>query len=110
MPSFYQFLTDVLILALAVRCRRSHDKTRAPFFVQVSVEVGDPQIVGVADFPILVDGRKAERQSAGFLRGFGFNLINIEGWIRHHVVAAALQIVCVVIEGVCFIAGYDLGV
>ena len=44
----HKFLTDVLILALAVRSRGSHNEACPAMFIQVCVEIGYPEIVCVA--------------------------------------------------------------
>ena len=107
MTGLHQLLTNVAVLAGAVRGGGSHDKARPAVFVQVGVEIGDPEIVGVAEFLFCVDGRQTKGQTACALSRFGVDLVHIEGRIGHHIVAAAVQIVGIVVEGVGFVAGLD---
>ena len=76
-------------------------------FIQIGVEIGDPQIVGIAELLFCVDGRQAKGQTACALGRLGIDLVHIEGRIGHDIVAAAVQIVGVVIEGICFVAGLN---
>ena len=107
MTGLNQFLTDVPILAGTVCCGRCHNETRSTVFIQIGVEIGDPQIVGVAEFLFGVDRGQAERQTPRTLGGLGIDLVHIEWRIGHDIVAAAVQIVGVVIEGICFVAGLN---
>ena len=102
----HQLFADVLVLALAV-CRRSgHHKARAAGFVQVTVEVRNPQVVSVANFLVLVYRREPEGESPGILATFRFYLVNVEGRVRHHIIAFACKVVRIVIEGVRLVAGF----
>ena len=107
MAGFHQFLTDVPVFIGTVSGGRSHDKARPACFVQVGIEIGNPQVVGIAEFLILVDTRQTEGQPSRALGRFGIYLVHIEGWICHHIVAAAVQIVGIVVEGVGLVAGLD---
>lgn len=72
-----QLFADVLVLALTVRGRGSHDKARPSGFVQIGVEIGDPEIVGVADFLGFVHAGQTEGQTSGSFCGFGFDLMPV---------------------------------
>ena len=107
MTGLNQFLTDVPILAGTVCCGRCHNETRSTFLVQVGIKIGNPQIVGIAELLFCVDGRQAKGQTACALGRLGIDLVHIEGRIGHDIIAAAVQIVGVVVEGVGLIAGLD---
>ena len=64
-------------------------------------------IVGVADLLVLVHARQAEGQATRALAGFGPDLVHVEGRIRHDVIAASIEVVRVVIEGVGRVPGFD---
>ncbi len=107
MTCFYEALADIFIFSLAVRCGGRHNKARTTPLIQIAVEIGNPKIVSVSDFLILVDARHTEGQSLGTLAGFRFYLIYIKRRICHDIIAAPVQVVGIVIEGVCLIARLD---
>ena len=51
---FYQFSADFGFIAASTRCLGGHDKACAARFVQVAVEVADPDVVAAADFVLFV--------------------------------------------------------
>ena len=107
MAGLDELFTDVLVFALTVGSRGRHHKTRTAMLVQVGVEIGHPQIICVADFLGLVHAGQAEGQPPGTLRRLRLDLIHVKRRICHHIVAAAVQVVGIVIEGIGFIAGLD---
>ena len=78
---------------------RGHDKACAARFVQVAVEVADPDVIAVTDFVVLIDAGQAERQAWISFDFVGVDFIDIEGWIGHYVVGFAEQFVRVLIVG-----------
>ena len=107
MAGLDKFFTDALVFALTVGSRGRHHKTRTAMLVQVGVEIGHPQIICVADFLGLVHAGQAKGQPPGTLRRLRLDLIHVKRRICHHIVAAAVQVVGIVIEGIGFIAGLD---
>ena len=107
MAGLNELFTDVLVFALTVGSRGRHHKTRTAMLVQVRVEIGHPQIVCVADLLGLVHTGQAKGQPPGTLRRLRLNLVHVKRRICHHIVAAAVQVVGIVIEGIGFIAGLD---
>ena len=75
--------------------------------VKIRIEIGDPEIVGIADLFIFIHAWQTERKAPGALAGFGFDLINIERRIRHDVITATVQVMCVMVEGVRLVTGFD---
>ena len=69
--------------------------------IQIAVEIGNPKIVCISDFFIFINTRHTKRQSSGTFAGFSFYLIYIEWRICHDVIAASVQIVSIMVEGVC---------
>ena len=99
-----QRLPDILILSLTVRCGGRHNETCAAMLVQIRIEIGNPEIVGVADLFVFVYTRQTKRKPPGVFAGFGLDLIHVERRIRHDVVTAAVQVMCVMIEGICLVS------
>lgn len=60
MTGTHQLFPDGLIFALAVRSGGGHDKACPAVFVQVSVEIRDPQIISVSYLFVFIDGRQAK--------------------------------------------------
>ena len=107
MAGLHQFPADITILAGAVGGGGRHNESGAAVLVQITVEIGDPEIVGVADFLVFIHARHAERQPPGALARFGFHLVHVERRVGHHIIAAADKSVRVVIKGVGLVAGAD---
>ena len=107
MAGLDKLFTDVLVFALTVGSRGRHHKTRTAMLVQVGVEIGHPQIICVADLLGLVHAGQAKGQPPGTLRRLRLDLIHVKRRICHHIVAAAVQVVGIMIEGIGFIAGLD---
>ena len=57
MAGLHQFLPDVPILTGTVGGRRCHNESRPALLIQVGIEIGDPQVVGIAEFLDGIDGR-----------------------------------------------------
>ena len=100
-------MADVAVLAGAVRGGGGHDEARAPVLVQVGIKIGDPQVIGVSEFLFRVDRGPSKGQTPCALSRFGVDLVHIKGRIGHHIVAAAVQIVGIVVEGVGLVTGFD---
>jgi len=84
---------DRLIPSGAGRLGR-HDHASAAVFVQIAVEIGHSQVVGVRDLLALVHAMRANRQPCLVVFHFlGVNLVDVEGRIGHHEVALADQLV-----------------
>ena len=81
-------------------CLRRHDETGAALGAKVAVEVGNPQVVAVADLLGLVHARQAKGQAAVVLHLLGVHHVDVERRIGHHEVALAKEIVYVLVEGV----------
>ena len=92
---------------------RGHDEPGPALWIQVAVEVGNPQVVAVGNgflafsgipFPVLAralgGSRQPERQSAVGLHLLGIDQVYVERRIGHHEIAATEQVVLVLIEGV----------
>ena len=107
MAGFHQLLLDVAVFAGAVGGGGSHNKSCPPTLVQIGVKIGDPEIVCAPHRLGLVDRRQAKGQTPRALGEFRIDFIYIKGWICHHIIAATVQIVGVVVEGVGLIAGLD---
>ena len=107
MPGLHQLLADILVLALAVGGGGGHNKAGAAVLVQVGVEIGNPQVVGVADLLVFVDGRQAKGKSSGAQGGLGLDLVHVKRRIGHDVITATRQVVRVMVEGVGFVAGLN---
>ena len=75
--------------------------------VQVGIKIGDPQVIGVSNFLFCIDRGQSKGQTACALSRFGVDLVHIEGRIGHDIVAVAVQIVGIVVEGVGFVTGFD---
>ena len=87
-------------LGLAAACAGRlgrHDETGPPRFIQVPVEVADPDVVAVADLAFLVDARQAEGQTRVGCDLAGVDLVHVERGIGHHVVRLAQQFVRVLV-------------
>ena len=65
MTSADQRLPNILILSLTVRCGGRHNETCAAMLIQIGIEVGNPEVVGVADLFVFVHGRQTERKTSG---------------------------------------------
>ena len=78
---------------------RRHDEAGPPRFVQVAVEIADPDVVAVADLLLAVDAGQAERQARVGADLAGVDLVHVERRVRHHVVGPAEQLVRVVVVG-----------
>ena len=102
-----QCLPDVLVFALAVRSRGRHYKTGTAMLVKIRIEIGNPEVVGVADLFVFVYARQTERKASGVFAGFCLNFIHVERRIRHDVIAAAVEVMRVVVEGVRLVTGLD---
>ena len=103
-----ELFPDILIGFLAVRRGGGHDEARPSGVVQIGVEVGDPQVIGIADFLFLfIDARQAEGQAARGGGGLRLHFVHVERGIGHDVVAAALEVMGVVIKGIGFVSGFD---
>ena len=107
MAGLYQLLADVLIFSLTVCGGGSHHKASPAVLVQVRVKIGDPEIVCIADLFVLVDSRHSKRQPPGTLGRLCLYLVHVKGRVRHHKIAAAVQVMGIVVEGVGLIAGLD---
>ena len=70
MTGLYQLLTDIPVLALAVRCRGRHYKSGSAVFVKIGIEIGYPQIICVAEFLAFVHSRQTKGQTTGTCGGF----------------------------------------
>ena len=78
---------------------RGHDEAGAALLVQVAPEVGDPEVVAVADLLLLVHARQAEGQARVALDALGVHQVHVEGRIGHHEVALAGEGVLVLVVG-----------
>ena len=60
---FYYFFPHVLLSMPSAGSLRGHDESCSTSFAQVAPEVGDPQVVSVADLFLLVDAGQSEGQT-----------------------------------------------
>ena len=107
MTCSYKAFSDILILALTIRCRGCHNKAGTAFFIQITVEIGNPKIVSVSDFFAFVNTGHTKWQSACIFAGFGFYFIHVKRRIRHYIVTATVQIMCIMIKTVSLITRFD---
>ena len=87
-----------LVAAGAGRLGR-HDEAGAALFVQVAIEVADPEVVAVGDLVLLVHAGQAEGQARVVFDLVGVDLVHVEGRIGHHEVGLAEQFVRVFVVG-----------
>ena len=85
MASFNQLLTDITILPGAVGCRGRHDESSAAMLVRIGVEVGDLQVIGVAELLVFVDAWQTERKPSRALHRLGVHLIDVKWRVSHHI-------------------------
>ena len=78
-----------------------------PVLVEVAVEIGEPQVVGVRDLLRLVDAGQAEGQALVALDLPGVHFVHVERRIGHDEVALAGQLVRVLVVGDGFVPGPD---
>ena len=76
-----------------------------PFFR--AWEIGNPKIVSVSDFFAFVNTGHTKWQSACIFAGFGFYFIHVKRRIRHYIVTATVQIMCIMIKTVSLITRFD---
>ena len=101
----HQLLADIAVLVACVGRAGRHHEAGPTGVVQVAVEVLDPQAVGVGDGAGLgVGARQAEGQAQALAhlrrRLLGVHAVHVERRVRHHEVAAAHQMLGLVVEGV----------
>src|SRR6266545_5281656 len=93
-------LAAYLLLAVpGTRSLGGHHEAAAPLVAQITPEVGDPEVVAVADLLLLVYSWQAEGQARVALDPFGVHEVYVERRIRHHEVALAGEAVLVLIIG-----------
>ena len=84
---------------------RRHDDAGPAGLVQVAVEIGEPQVVGIGDLLRLVHSGQAERQAFVALDLLGVHFVHVERRIGHDEVALAGQFVRVLVVGDGFVSG-----
>ena len=67
MTGLDELFTNIFILSLTVRSGGSHYETCAAMLVQIGIEIGDPEVIGVADLFVFVYTRQTERKTSGVL-------------------------------------------
>ena len=77
-----------------------HNKSGPALLAQIAMEIGDPEVIAVADLLGLVDPRQTEGETAIILYPFGIDHIDVEGRIGHDKVALAKDRVHILVEGV----------
>ena len=79
MTCSHKAFSDILILALTIRCRGCHNKAGTAFFIQITVEIGNPKIVSVSDFFAFVNTGHTKWQSACISQVSDFTLSTLNG-------------------------------
>ena len=102
-----QLLPHFGLVATGARRLRGHDDAGAAVLVQVAVEIGKPEVVGVRDLLRLVDAGQAEGQALVALDLLGVHFVHVEGRIGHHEIALSDQLVRVLVVGDGLVAGAD---
>ena len=102
---FYEFFSNIFILALAFVQRI--DKTCTPVFIQITVEIGNPQIICITNLFVLVDSGHTKWQTFCVFARLCFYFVYIKRRICHNIITASIQIVSIVVKAVCFITGFD---
>ena len=107
----HELLADVTLPLAAVGGGTGHDKACPAMVIEISIEITNPKVIGIAHLLLLViDAWQAKRQTPGTHCRLGLDLIDIEGRIGHHIVALACQVVGIVIESVGFVARDDAAI
>ncbi len=78
---------------------RGHHETGPALFIQVAVEIADPDVVAIRHLAFFVDARQAKGQTWVVFDFFGIDLVHIKGWISHDKVCLAQQLMRVFIVG-----------
>ena len=73
-----ELFADILILPLTVRRGGRHDESGASAIVEIGIEIGNPQIVRVADLFILVHARHTEGKPPGAFAAFRLDLVHVD--------------------------------
>jgi hypothetical protein len=92
-------VTAVVSAVAGTRRLRGHDEAGATLRAWVAPEVGDPEVVAVADLPLLVHARQAEWQARVALDALGVHQVHVGRRIGHHEVALAGEAVLVLVDG-----------
>ncbi len=96
---FDQLLSDLCLFAARGRSLRGHDEPGPALFVQVAVEIRNPEVVAVRDLALLVHAGEGIGQARVVLHLLRIDFINVEGWIGHHEIALAGELVRVFVVG-----------
>ena len=90
-------LAYVFFTMPGTRRLRGHDKTSAALFAQVAPEIGDPEVIPVADFIGFVHPWQAKGETWIAFDPLGIDQIDIERRIGHHEVAFAIERVLILV-------------
>ena len=72
---------------------RGHDKPCPPAFIQIAVEIADPDVIAVGYLALFIRPRQSEGQARILLYPVSIDLIHVERGIGHHEISLAEQFV-----------------
>ena len=97
--ALHQLLAHLGLVPARTGSLGGHDKPRPASFVQIAIEIADPDVVAVADLSLFVDSRETKGETWIPLHLVGIDLIHVEGGIGHDKVRLMQQFVGIFVVG-----------